>query len=222
MKCVILMSGGLDSTTLLHWVIKKGYMPFVLSFNYGQRHKKELKFAQNTCKKLKVNHKILDLENIQSLLLGSALTSEDVEVPESHYSHASQKKTVVPNRNAIMINIAIGYAISNRINKIFYAAHYNDRAIYPDCRWEYIQSQNTTSNLANDEHIEIIAPFVEKTKEEIVRLGAELGVSFENTWSCYKGGNQSCGVCGTCRERIEAFQLSKIKDPLKYSIAVEW
>jgi|TARA_B100001964_G_C14257462_1_gene613258 7-cyano-7-deazaguanine synthase len=216
------MSGGLDSTTLLHWVIKKGYMPFVLSFNYGQRHKKELKFAQNTCKKLKVNHKILDLENIQSLLLGSALTSEDVEVPESHYSHASQKKTVVPNRNAIMINIAIGYAISNRINKIFYAAHYNDRAIYPDCRWEYIQSQNTTSNLANDEHIEIIAPFVEKTKEEIVRLGAELGVSFENTWSCYKGGNQSCGVCGTCRERIEAFQLSKIKDPLKYSIAVEW
>ena len=209
MKCVILMSGGLDSTTLLHWVIKKGYMPFVLSFNYGQRHKKELKFAQNTCKKLKVNHKILDLENIQSLLLGSALTSEDVEVPESHYSHASQKKTVVPNRNAIMINIAIGYAISNRINKIFYAAHYNDRAIYPDCRWEYIQSQNTTSNLANDEHIEIIAPFVEKTKEEIVRLGAELGVSFENTWSCYKGGNQSCGVCGTCRERIEAFQLSK-------------
>jgi 7-cyano-7-deazaguanine synthase len=216
------MSGGLDSTTLLHWVIKKEYKPFVLSFNYGQRHKKELKFAQNTCKKLKVNHKILDLENIRSLLLGSALTSEDVEVPESHYSHASQKKTVVPNRNAIMINIAIGYAISKRIIKIFYAAHYNDRAIYPDCRWEYIQSQNTTSNLANDEQIEIIAPFVEKTKEEIVRLGVELGVSFENTWSCYKGGNQSCGICGTCRERIEAFKLSKIKDPLKYSIEVEW
>jgi len=222
MKGIVVMSGGLDSTTLLYWVIKEGYEPYVLSFDYGQRHRKELEFAEKTCRKLKVNHRIIDLTNVQELLKGSALTSEGVAVPEEHYSHESQKATVVPNRNAIMLNIAIGHAISIDAKKVFYAAHYNDRAIYPDCRWEYVQSQNITAKLANDAQIEIVAPFVRKTKAEIVRLGKKLGVPFGDTWSCYKGGEKPCGVCGSCRERIDAFQLSTLRDPLEYKIVVGW
>lgn len=223
MKGVVIMSGGLDSTTLLYWVIKEGYEPFVLSFDYGQRHRKELRFAEETCRDLKVQHKIVNLRSLREIFKGSALTSDNVKVPEEHYGHESQKATIVPNRNAIMLNIAVGYAVSIGADKVFYAAHYNDRAIYPDCRWEFVESQNVTARLANDApRLEIVAPFVHKTKAEIVQIGAELGVPFEKTWSCYKGGEHPCGLCGTCRERIEAFQLSKRRDPLEYEIEVEW
>jgi 7-cyano-7-deazaguanine synthase len=222
-KAVVVVSGGLDSTTLLYWVIKEGYEPHVLSFDYGQRHRKELRYARRTCEKLGVKHKVVDLRSIHELLQGSALTSKGIAVPEEHYSHESQKATIVPNRNAIMLNIAIGYAVSIGAEKVFYAAHYNDRAIYPDCRWEFVESINTAAKLANDNpRLEIVAPFVHKTKAEIVRIGHELGVPFEETWSCYKGEEKACGVCGTCRERIEAFQLNRLRDPLEYEIEVDW
>jgi 7-cyano-7-deazaguanine synthase len=222
-KAVVIVSGGLDSTTLLYWILKQGYDLHALSFDYGQRHAKELEYARRTCEKLGVNHRIIDLRSIHELLKGSALTSDDVAIPEEHYSHESQKATIVPNRNAIMLNIAIGYAVSIGAEKVYYAAHYNDRAIYPDCRREFVQSMNKTIKLANENpRLEIIAPFLEKTKAEIVKLGSELGVPFEDTWSCYKGNERACGVCGTCRERIEAFQLNKLRDPIEYEIEVEW
>ncbi len=216
-KAVVLLSGGLDSTTLLYWVVKQGYEPYVLSFDYGQRHKKELEFAKRTCEKMKVEHRVVDLTSIRELLQGSALTTESVSVPEEHYSHETQKTTAVPNRNAIMLNVAVGYAVSIGADRVFYAAHYNDRAIYPDCREEFVESQNRTAKLANDApELEIIVPFVSKTKAELVKMAGELGVPFEDTWSCYKGGERACGVCGTCRERIEAFQLNKLEDAIEY------
>lgn len=216
-KAVVLLSGGLDSTTLLYWVVNEGYEPHVLSFDYGQRHKKELGFAKKTCEKLGAEHKTIDITSMHELLSGSALIDEGIKVPEEHYSHESQKATIVPNRNAIMLNIAIGYAVSLGADRVFYAAHYNDREIYPDCRAEFINSQNETAKLANDTpELEIIAPFVGKTKADIVKIAGELGVPFEDTWSCYKGGRKHCGVCGTCRERIEAFELSKLKDAIEY------
>lgn len=218
-KAVVLLSGGLDSTTLLYWAVKQGYEPYVLSFDYGQRHKKELEFAKRTCEKLKVEHRVVDLTSIRELLQGSALTTESVSVPEEHYSHETQKTTVVPNRNAIMLNVAVGYAVSIGADRVFYAAHYNDRAIYPDCREEFVESQNQTAKLANDApELEIIAPFVSKTKADLVKMAGELGVPFEDTWSCYKGGERACGVCGTCRERIEAFQVNKLEDAIDYEI----
>ncbi len=221
MKAVVIVSGGLDSTTLLYWVLKQGYEPHVLSFDYGQRHKKELEYARRTCEKLGVNHKVVDLRSIRELLQGSALTSESIKVPEEHYTHEGQKITIVPNRNAIMLNIAIGYAVSIGSDKVFYAAHYNDRAIYPDCRWEFVQSMNITAKLANDNpRLEIVAPFVHTTKAEIVKIGSELGVPFEDTWSCYNGNEKACGVCGTCRERIEAFQMNTLHDPMEYEVEV--
>ena len=216
-KAVVLLSGGLDSTTLLYFVVNEGYEPYVLSFDYGQRHKKELIFAKKTCDKLNVEHKIIDITSIHELLSGSALTDESIKVPEEHYSHESQKATVVPNRNAIMLNIAIGYAVSLGADRVFYAAHYNDREIYPDCRAEFINRQNETAKLANDnDELEIVAPFVDKTKADIVKIASELGVPFENTWSCYKGGAKACGMCGTCRERIEAFELTEFEDAIEY------
>jgi 7-cyano-7-deazaguanine synthase len=216
-KAVVLLSGGLDSTTLLYWAVNEGYTPYVLSFDYGQRHKKEVSFAKKTCEKLGVEHKIIDITSIHELLSGSALTDESVSIPEEHYSHETQKATIVPNRNAIMLNIAIGYAVSLGADRVFYAAHANDREIYPDCRAEFINSQNETAKLANDnEELEIIAPFVGKAKADIVKIAGELDVPFEDTWSCYKGKAKACGVCGTCRERIEAFELAEFKDAIEY------
>lgn len=223
MKAVVIVSGGLDSTTLLYWVLDQGYEPYVLSFDYGQRHRKELSYARRTCEKLDAPHTVVDLRGVQALLRGSALTCREVEVPEEHYTHESQKLTIVPNRNAIMLNIAIGYAVSIGAGKVFYAAHYNDRAIYPDCRWEFVESLNVSAKLANDNpRLEVVAPFIHKTKAEIVSLGRELGVPFEDTWSCYKGGDKACGVCGTCRERIEAFQMNNLRDPVEYAGEVAW
>jgi 7-cyano-7-deazaguanine synthase len=216
-KAVVLLSGGLDSTTLLYWVVNEGWKPYVLSFDYGQRHKKELIFAKKTCEKLNAEHRIIDITSIHELLSGSALTDNSIKVPEEHYSHESQKATIVPNRNAIMLNIAIGYAVSLGADRVFYAAHYNDRTIYPDCRAEFINSQSETAKLANDmEELEIVAPFVQKTKADIVKIASELKVPFEDTWSCYKGGEKHCGVCGTCRERIEAFEIAGQKDAIEY------
>ncbi len=216
-KAVVLLSGGLDSTTLLYWVVNEGCKPYVLSFDYGQRHKKELGFAKRTCEKLDVEQRIVDITSIHELLQGSALTDSSVSIPEEHYSHESQKATVVPNRNAIMLNIAVGYAVSIGADRVFYAAHANDREIYPDCRAEFINSQNETAKLANDdEEFEIIAPFVNKSKADIVKIAGELGVPFEDTWSCYKGKELACGVCGTCRERIEAFEKSGFEDAINY------
>ena len=216
-KAVVLLSGGLDSTALLYWAVDEGYTPCVLSFDYGQRHKKELIFAKKTCEKLNAKHIIIDITSIHELLSGSALTDESIKVPDEHYSHESQKATIVPNRNAIMLNIGVGYAVSIGANKVFYAAHHNDRAIYPDCREEFVESQSETAKLANDnDELEILAPFVGKTKADIVKIAGELGVPFEDTWSCYKGGAKACGVCGTCRERIEAFELAGQKDAIEY------
>lgn len=222
-KAVVILSGGLDSTTLLYWVLNQGYDVHALSFDYGQRHDKELRYARKSCAKLGVSHRVVDLRSLRELLGSSALTNPEVDVPEEHYSHETQKITVVPNRNAIMLNIAIGYAVTIGAEKVFYAAHYNDRAIYPDCRWEFVESISVTAKLGCDNpRLKVVAPFMHKTKAEIVGLGHELGVPFEDTWSCYKGGAKACGVCGTCRERIEAFQLNGLRDPIKYEIEVDW
>jgi 7-cyano-7-deazaguanine synthase len=222
-KAVVILSGGLDSTTLLYWVIRQGFPVHALSFDYGQRHGKELEYAKKTCRKLGISHRVIDLRSLRELLMTSALTNNDVEVPEEHYSHESQRLTIVPNRNAIMLNIALGYAMSIGAEKVFYAAHFNDRAIYPDCRWEFVESMNVTAKLScGDPLLEVAAPFIHKTKAEIVGLGHELGVPFSDTWSCYKGKEKACGVCGTCRERIEAFQLNGLRDPIEYEIEVEW
>jgi 7-cyano-7-deazaguanine synthase len=142
------------------------------------------------------------------------------DIPEEHYSHESQKSTVVPNRNSIMLSIAVGRACTIGVRDVYYGAHFNDRAIYADCRKEFVVAFGEAMRLANEPSVNILAPFIDFTKKDIVALGLELHVPFEDTWSCYKGGEVACGVCGTCRERLEAFQLCNSVDPIKYEIMV--
>jgi len=216
-KAVIIASGGMDSTTLLYDILSQGYEAYALSVNYGQRHAKELKFIRKTCKKLKLAHKVIDLSVVgKELLSGSALTSKNIAVPEGDYKEANMKLTVVPNRNMILLSLAAGYAISIGAKKIFYGAHAGDHAIYPDCRKEFVEAMRRAVLLADWEPVELEAPYLDLSKADIALKGKELGVDYSLTWSCYKGNDKACGKCGTCRERVEAFQKAGMADPLEY------
>jgi 7-cyano-7-deazaguanine synthase len=217
MKIILIYSGGLDSTVLLYHFHMEGHVVYALSVDYGQRHRCELTFAEEICRRLKVNHKVADLSPILPLLAGSSLTSPDIEVAEGHYTHASMKSTVVPNRNMILLSIATGYALSVGAEKVAYAAHSGDHAIYPDCRNEFADAMAEAIRLCDWKTIELLRPFVGWTKADIVRRGAALGVPFEKTWSCYKGESVHCGRCGTCIERREAFDLANLEDPTRYA-----
>jgi len=220
MKAVVIASGGVDSSTLLYKTVNDNYETYALTFIYGQKHKREIESAKKICEGIKVHHKIIDLSVLKDVLSGSALTDSGVEIPEvpetaEHYE--TLKTTIVPNRNSIFLSIAIGYAVSIKANYIFFGAHHSDRGVYPDCRQEFVEAFEYAERLANDStHLVISAPFVRMNKSEIVKLGAELGVPYKETWSCYKGGRIHCGVCSSCRERKRAFQEAGVVDPTEY------
>lgn len=215
MKYVVILSGGLDSTTLLYYI--KGAFPeseqIALSFNYGQRHVKELECAKATCKALGVKHKVVDISSINELLQGSALTS-DMPVPDGHYEAENMRQTVVPNRNAILLDLAVGYAVSIGASVVAYGAHEGDKIVYPDCRPEFVEAMNAVSLISNWTPVRIIAPFIHMSKGDIVVEGFRLGVNFSNTWTCYKGLSEPCQTCGACTERRLAFEFAGVKDPL--------
>lgn len=216
MESVVIVSGGMDSTTLLYKIVKEGEEAYALSFNYGQRHKKELEMVKKICEKLRVPYKIIDITSINELLKGSALT-DNIDVPEGYYEDENMKITVVPNRNMIMLSLAIGYAVSIGAKKVYYAAHSGDHAIYPDCRPRFVEKMNEVSKIANYQPVEVVAPFLHMDKGDIVKLGKELGVDYSLTWTCYKGGEKACGKCGACMERLEAFEKAGLKDPIMYA-----
>ena len=207
----------MDSTVLLYRLAKDGDELKALSINYGQRHSKEIEYAESICRNLGVEHRVANLESLSELLSGSALTSDDLEVPEGHYAEDNMKATVVPNRNMILLSVAAGWAISSEFDRVAYAAHSGDHAIYPDCRNEFADALDATIRLADWREVSLYRPFVDCAKADLVKLGAELGVPFEKTWSCYKGLDLHCGRCGTCIERREAFHLAGIHDPTYYS-----
>jgi 7-cyano-7-deazaguanine synthase len=213
MKTVLVLSGGLDSTTLLYKLVNEGKEVFALPFDYGQRHKKELEMAEQSCLLLGVRHKIVDLTALTELISNSALTG-DIEVPEGHYEDENMKLTVVPNRNMIMASIAIGYAVNIGAQSVALGVHSGDHAIYPDCRPEFIEKLNEVSKISNFDPIEIEAPFLYLDKGDIVGLGLELGVAYNLAWTCYVGSDKPCGKCGSCQERVEAFAKNNATDPL--------
>ena len=215
MKGITLLSGGMDSTTLLYYLLDKEYEVKALIFDYGQRHKKEIEYAINTCNELNIEYKIVNLDFMKEIGNSSALLSNK-SMPHEHYTNENQKVTVVPNRNMIMLSIAIAWAENEGYDAVFYAPHSNDYSIYPDCRPEFVESIDKTSQLGTYNNIKVIAPFVKISKADIVRIGYELGVDFTKTWSCYEGGDKHCGVCATCQERKEAFKLAGIEDPTEY------
>jgi len=225
-KIVLILSGGLDSTTLLYTLLEQNYKIALLTFDYGQRHKKEIEAAIKTVNYLKtldfeknlIEHKVIDISNINELLKGSALTSEDIDVPKGHYTEPDMKVTVVPNRNMIFLSLAIGYAVSIGASAVSYAAHSGDHAIYPDCRPGFIEKMRQVSKSANYTYVDIFTPFVDKDKNEILKIGLSLKnkVDYSLTWTCYAGKDKACGKCGACVERLEAFNCAGVKDPLEY------
>jgi 7-cyano-7-deazaguanine synthase len=219
-KAVVIASGGIDSSTLLFKTVNENYETYALTFIYGQKHRKEIESAKWICERLKVSHKILDLSVLKEILTGSALTDSNVAIPEvsadaSHYD--TLKATIVPNRNSIFLSIAIGYAVSAGADRILFGAHHSDRGIYPDCRPEFVEAFESAERLATDNPDLIVdAPFADMDKCDIVRLGTELGVPYQKTWSCYRGDKLHCGVCSSCRERKRAFTQSGVSDPTNY------
>lgn len=214
---VIVYSGGLDSTVLLHLLKREGKADAALLFDYGQKHKKELEFARKNCEKLGVPFDIADLRPITRLFGHNSLTDASEEVPDGNYDDSNMKSTVVPNRNMIMISIAAARAIALETDEVAYAAHSGDHAIYPDCRDEFADALDGVLALCHYEPVKLLRPFVDMSKADIVALGSDLGVDFSQTWSCYKGGEIHCGTCGTCTERKEAFRLAGVPDPTVYA-----
>lgn len=217
MKAVVIYSGGLDSTVLLHHLIAERHVVSALSVDYGQRHRKELTFAADTCARLGIEHRVADLSSITGLLAGSSLTETGIDVPEGHYEEASMKQTVVPNRNMILLSLATGWAIAQKADCVAYAAHAGDHAIYPDCREVFTEALDAAIRLADWHEVYLHRPFVSLSKADVVKRGAELEVDFTQTWSCYQGQQLHCGRCGTCIERREAFHLAGVEDPTAYA-----
>lgn len=215
MKVVMILSGGMDSTTLACHYLRKGDEVHALSFDYGQRHLQEIIHARLICEKLKIPHQIVSLP-ITHLLKGSSQTDFSIEVPEGHYAEENMKKTVVPNRNMIMLAVAGAYAISIKADILAYGAHAGDHTIYPDCRDTFINPMSLAFLNCDWHQLKLDAPFLNSTKGEIALLGKALQVPYELTWTCYKGGEKHCGKCGACQERIEAFKFANMEDPVSY------
>jgi 7-cyano-7-deazaguanine synthase len=213
----------LDSVSLAYKVAAEQTLTGLISFDYGQRHSKELGFAAACAQRLGVPHQIIDIRDVGRQLSGSALT-DDVAVPDGHYAEESMRITVVPNRNAIMLAISFGVAAARQAEAVGVAVHGGDHFIYPDCRPDFIDAFQAMQNRALDGYanVRLYAPFVHASKADIVTEGARHATPFAQTWSCYKGGEVHCGRCGTCVERREAFDLARQPDPTDYADADFW
>lgn len=219
-KAVILVSGGLDSTTVIAMAKSQGYDCYTLSFDYGQRHRSELVAAQKISELMTVHaHKVvkLDLGSIG----GSALTDSSIAIPESETTGIPV--TYVPARNTVFLSIALGWAEVLGANDIFLGVNAVDYSGYPDCRPEYIKAFETMANLATKAAVEgqklsIHAPLIDMSKGQIVQAGLALGVDYSNTVSCYQASleGQACGKCESCRLRRQGFEQAGVKDPTRY------
>ena len=225
-SALCLLSGGLDSVTGLYRALWERDDVTAISFDYGQRHKKELEAAHYFTELHGVPWSTIDLQSLGLLLRGSSLSDPNVGVPEGHYAKETMITTIVPNRNSIMLSCAVGVAVANKIQEVWAAMHAGDHAIYPDCRPEFIDKLNELIPIANawegEDSPRVVAPFIDYSKDMIVKLGADMGVPYEKTWSCYQGGDVHCGRCGTCVERQEAFHLAGVQDPTEYEDNEFW
>ncbi|ABM02938.1 preQ(0) biosynthesis protein QueC [Psychromonas ingrahamii 37] len=215
-KVVVIYSGGMDSFTVLHKAMQQGLTPYALTFDYGQRHIKEIEVAREVCEELGVHHKVIDISAINQLIGGSSLTDSSIDVAQGHYQQESMKSTVVPNRNMILLSLAIGYAVSLGAEQVYYGAHSGDHEIYPDCRPIFVEKMNDVAAVANYEKVEIFSPYLNNNKSGILKDGLAMGLDYSKTWTCYNGREKACGKCGSCVERLEAFAANGLKDPIAY------
>ncbi len=212
--CILILSGGLDSTTLLYDY--KDRIALAISFDYGSNHNaKEIPFARMHCERLGIRHLVIPLEFMGRYFRSSLLSGDDA-IPEGHYADENMKSTVVPFRNGIMLSIAVGIAESNGLKYVMMANHGGDHTIYPDCRPEFVDAFDQAAAAGTYVNVHLRSPYTNMTKSDIARRGKALGIDYSETWSCYKGGNHHCGKCGTCVERREAFADAGIEDRTVY------
>lgn len=211
---VIIVSGGMDSITLLY--DHKDEIALGISFDYGSNHNaREIPFAKMHCKRLGIKHITINLDFMHQYFKSSLLDGAEA-IPEGHYADDNMKSTVVPFRNGIMLSIAIGIAESNNLDQVFIANHGGDHTIYPDCRPEFINAIDAAATAGTYNNVKVVAPYTKITKSDIARIGKKLGIDYTETWSCYKGSEVHCGKCGTCVERKEALAEAGIEDKTIY------
>lgn len=223
MKALVLFSGGVDSTTCLGIAVDKYGADNViaLSVYYGQKHVREVEAAEKIAAHFGVKLKTLDLTTIFADSDCSLLSSSSQDIPKESYAsqlsktNGSPVSTYVPFRNGLFLASAASIAISNGCGVIYYGAHSDDAAgnAYPDCSSDFNESISRAVYIGSGNQVKIEAPFVNLTKAEVVEIGLKLGVPYELTWSCYEGGDVPCGVCGTCRDRMAAFEANGVVDP---------
>ncbi|WP_137667348.1 7-cyano-7-deazaguanine synthase QueC [Sphaerospermopsis reniformis] len=223
MKAVILLSGGLDSSTVLYQARADGCECYAISFDYQQRHRRELQSAMFVAQSVGVvQHQIVNFD--LRLWGGSALTDEAIALPQARSLDEMSQSipvTYVPARNTIFLSFALGYAETIGAQRVYIGVNALDYSGYPDCRPDYIQAMQEVFRLGTKQGregqpIDIIAPLINLKKTEIIQLGNQLDVPWELTWSCYAGGDQACGVCDSCRLRLAAFAQLGLKDPVDY------
>jgi 7-cyano-7-deazaguanine synthase len=225
LKAVVLLSGGLDSSTVLYQAKTDGYECYAISFDYQQRHRRELQSAQAIARCANVKeHQVISFDLRQ--WGGSALTDEDIDLPE-HRSLDQMSQdipiTYVPARNTIFLSFGLSYAEAKGAERVYLGVNALDYSGYPDCRPDYIQAMQEVFRLGTKQGregqpIRIVTPLINLKKTAIIELGNQLGVPWEQTWSCYAGGDVACGVCDSCRLRLAAFAELGLKDPLPYQV----
>ncbi len=214
---IVLLSGGLDSATLLAKLVAENRRVLALGVNYGQRHSREIEAARAIAAHYGVEYRLADLRAVSAFFGKNSLTDASVPVFEGAYNEAGMKTTVVPARNLLLISLATSWAIAEKCDTVAYAAHGGDHAIYPDCREEFAGKLDAVVRISDWHPVRLERPFVGMSKAEIVALGARLGVPFALTWSCYNGGERHCGKCSTCVERAAAFREAGVPDPTLYA-----
>ncbi|BHH85219.1 7-cyano-7-deazaguanine synthase QueC [Desulforhopalus sp. 52FAK] len=216
--CLVILSGGMDSTVLLTDCVAQFDKVAAVSFDYGSKHNgRELPLAKAVCDKLGISHRVIPLPFVGELFSSSLLTSGD-EVPDGAYDEPTMKSTVVPFRNGIMLSIAAGYAESIGAATIVLGSHAGDHFIYPDCRPEFNDTFAKAVELGTDGKVTIQFPYARMDKRDIGDLGRTLKVDFSATWTCYKGEEIHCGTCGACDERKYALRKDEGLDPTEYRV----
>ena len=211
---VIIYSGGLDSTTLLYE--ERERVALAVTFDYGSNHaSREIACARHHCERLGIEHLVIELGFMSRYFQSSLMSGADA-IPDGSYDDENMKSTVVPFRNGIMLSIACGLAESRGLKRVLIANHGGDHAIYPDCRPEFVSAMDGAMQAGTYEGVRLAAPYTNLTKADLVKHGAQMGIDYSQTYSCYKGGEKHCGTCGTCTERREAFRTEGVPDPTAY------
>jgi 7-cyano-7-deazaguanine synthase len=226
-KCVVPISGGIDSTVLLHHAVKSGEYSegvYAISFDYGQRHRRELDYAKRTVQHLDVPHKIIDLNFFRQVINSSSLTNDTIKVAKTRdVLGDAQTVNYVPFRNQMLLSICCAIAESVKADTVFHgAAQIDTQSGFWDGSKEFLSSINELTALNRKHRVKVEAPLIDLSKKEIIEWGIDIDVDFKNTWTCYEGEEKACGECTACSSRLKGFVDVGIRDPLDYSRDIPW